>query len=141
MDRRPVKHLTEQEIDEHYSPEQAEAIRAAQRSWPKNYDKSTKSNQIPWSLRYIDPLTEISPESDKPVKQPWSHVDDTARLKTEDEIDEELRKLARSLPTNPADAEKMWLEFDKNFRVTVGSEEANRAFIDALTSFLGGSRS
>lgn len=115
---------------ERYPPEQRAAIEAAQKIIdPEKLQTRTGYRTDPWKIKYYDDLSKIDPVVDKPVRHPWTNLDDNSRLKTEDEFEEDLVKLMHEIPTprheNDFDT-KIWDRFDQNMRLTVGKEEAER---------------
>ncbi len=65
---------------------------------------------------------------DHPIRAPYSNIDPDLRLKTDDELDEDLAEFIHTLPENEnsPEADEAWMEFDKKLRLTVGKEEAER---------------
>jgi small subunit ribosomal protein S5 len=80
----------------------------------------------PWSLQYYDDLSKIDPVVDHPIRAPYSNMDATKRLKTEDEINEDLASFVADFPEdeNSPEASEAWTKFDRNLRLTVGKEES-----------------
>ena len=80
-------------------------------------------------MKYYDELTKIDPVVDKPVRAPMTNIDDNARLKTDAELEADFVKFMHEIPDpkheNDYDDE-LWEKFDKNLRLTVGREEAER---------------
>lgn len=119
-------------IPQHYSPEQRAAIEAAQNLIDlERLEKQTGMRTDPWKMKYYDELTKIDPVVDKPVLAPWSNTDDNSRMKTEDELEEDMIKFMNEIPEPKAENEndfdaELWDRFDKNLRLTVGREEAER---------------
>ncbi|KIW64116.1 hypothetical protein PV04_09072 [Phialophora macrospora] len=114
----------------HYSPEQRAAIQAAQKLIDfEKLQKQTGMRTDPWKLKYYDELTKIDPVVDKPVRAPMTNIDDNARIKTDEEIEADFVKFMNEIPDpkheNDYDQE-LWDKFDKNLRLTVGREEAER---------------
>ncbi len=113
-----------------YSPEQRAAIQAAQKIIdPEKLQQQTGNRTDPWRVRYYDDLAKINPVVDKPVKQPWTNLDENSRLKTDEEFEDDLVKLMHEIPSprHPNDFDpKLWDKFDENLRLTVGKEEAER---------------
>lgn len=114
-----------------YSPQQRAAIEAAEKLIdPEKLHQQTAVRTDPWKVNYYDDLTKINPVVDKPVRAPWSNTDEKSRLKTDDELAEDVVKFLHELPrpgvpTN-LDSKELWLQFDKNQRLTVGREEAEK---------------
>lgn len=117
-------------IPQHYSAEQRAAIEAAQNLIDlEKLDKQTGLRTDPWKMKYYDDLTKIDPVVDKPVRAPWTTVDDRSRLKTEDELEDDLIKFMQEIPAPKHENDfdpALWDKFDKNLRLTVGREEAER---------------
>lgn len=109
-----------------FSRRQLEAVNLASEQAQKFPSRSPKVKQDPWALQYFDDFTQIDPVVDKPVRAPWENIDQDARLKTDDELDNDLAKLSENLPQDRTQAEKVWLDMAKNWRATVGKEEAER---------------
>ncbi|KAJ9602779.1 28S ribosomal protein S5, mitochondrial [Cladophialophora chaetospira] len=119
-----------QDAPDHYSPEQRAAIEAAQKLIDVDkLQKQTGMRTDPWKLKYYDELTKIDPVVDNPVRAPMTNIDDNARLKTDEELEADFIKLMNEIPDpkheNDYDQE-LWDKFDKNLRLTVGREEAER---------------
>lgn len=81
-----------------------------------------------------DDLTYIDPVLDKPVRQPWSSLDDTSRLKTEDELNEDMAKFMLNMPQDEKAAAAAFEDFFNNNRITVGKESAEFAPRTALNT-------
>ncbi|EHY59252.1 28S ribosomal protein S5, mitochondrial [Exophiala dermatitidis] len=117
-------------IPQHYSAEQRAAIEAAQKLIDtEKLEKQTGMRKDPWKMKYFDDLTKIDPVVDKPVRAPWTNIDDQSRLKTEEELEDDLIKFMKKIPEpkheNDYDPE-LWDKFDRDLRLTVGREEAER---------------
>ena len=117
-------------IPEHYSAEQRAAIEAAQKLIDMDrLQKQTGPRTDPWKLKYYDELTKIDPVVDKPVRAPMTNIDDNSRVKTDQEMEDDFVKFINEIPDpkheNDFD-EGLWEKFDKNLRMTVGREEAER---------------
>lgn len=132
-----TQHVSKEELDKHFTPEQRAAIDAAYKAiGRKNMDKSTTANAIPWSLKYYDDLTQIDPVVDKPVKAPWTNIDEKSRLKTDAELDEDIMKFMNNMPDDDTQAAEAWMKFDENLRLTVGREESEMSPRSALAPSL-----
>lgn len=130
-----------------YSAQQRAAIAAAKKFGTLQHIKDSpgRMRAEPWTMEYFDDLTTIDPVIDKPVRAPWTNIDDAQRMKDDDEIAEDFLELAMK-QTNietwvdedgvehlvPGAAEEEWMEFDKNMRLTTGREEAELAPRSAL---------
>ena len=117
-------------MPEHYSAEQRAAIEAAQKLIDMDkLQTQTGMRTEPWKLNYYDELTKIDPVVDKPVRAPMTNIDDNSRLKTDEEMEDDFVKFINEIPEpkheNDFD-ESLWEKFDKNLRMTVGREEAER---------------
>lgn len=125
---RPYSGKEKRLLAEKYTPAQREAIFAGEEAIdPKHLAAQASSRQNHWSLKYFDDLSKIDPVVDHPVRAPYSNIDANLRLKTEDELDEDLARFINDLPPeNSPGAEEAWTEFYKNLRLTVGKEEAER---------------
>ncbi|EXJ94354.1 hypothetical protein A1O1_02748 [Capronia coronata CBS 617.96] len=127
QDYRSAKNGT---IPQHYSAEQRAAIEAAQKLIDaENLEKQTGLRTDPWKMKYYDDLTKIDPVVDKPVRAPWTTIDDNSRLKTEDELEDDLVNFMQRIPQPKHENDfdpTLWDKFDKNLRLTVGREEAER---------------
>ncbi|KEF53041.1 uncharacterized protein A1O9_10949 [Exophiala aquamarina CBS 119918] len=132
---------------ERYSPQQRAAIEAAKKFGTLQHIKDSpgRMRAEPWTMDYFDDLTTIDPVIDKPVRAPWTNIDDAQRMKDEDEIAEDFIEEAMkktSLETwvdedgvehlVPGAGENEWMEFDKNQRLTTGREESELAPRSAL---------
>lgn len=118
-----------------YTPEQLEAIRAAQDLIPKDaFDKGRNPARVdPWSLDYYDNFQTIDPVVDKPKLEPWDNIDDNSRMKTEEEIDDDLARMIQNPPEDtPEGGADFFENFDKKMRLTVGREEHERKPRSAL---------
>lgn len=111
-----------------YTSKQLEAIRAAQEVIPPDaFDKGRNPTRVdPWSIEYYDNLDKIDPVIDKPVLAPWENIDDTSRLKDEEEIEDDLAKMVENPPENEEAAADLFESFDRGMRLTVGSEAHER---------------
>ena len=119
-----------QDVPDHYSPEQRAAIEAARTLIDMDkLQQQTGQRTDPWKLKYYDELTKIDPVVDKPVRAPMTNIDDNARLKTDEELETDFVKFMNEIPEpkheNDYDPD-LWDKFDKNMRLTVGREEAER---------------
>lgn len=120
-----------------YTTRQIEAIRAAEEILPPGETLyAANLDRNPWRVKYLEDFTQMSPILDKPVKNPWENIDEDARLKTAEEIDEDLMRLMENLPENDQKAVEMFERFDQNFRVTVGSEKHEREPRSAMAPIL-----
>jgi small subunit ribosomal protein S5 len=117
-------------LDEKYTPAQRAAIDAGELAITnKHLASQASARQAHWSLRYFDDLAKIDPVVDHPIRAPYSNIDPNLRLKTGDELDADLATFIHNLPEdeNSAEAVEAWTKFDKNLRLTVGREEAERS--------------
>jgi small subunit ribosomal protein S5 len=124
---RPYNKGEKSRLAEKYTPAQLAAIDAGEEAIDRNHLASqASSRKNHWSLKYFDDLSKIDPAVDHPIRAPYSNMDATIRLKTEDELDEDLAKFIHDLPENEdsPEADEAWIEFDKKLRLTVGKEEA-----------------
>lgn len=116
-------------LAENYTPAQRAAIDAGEEAIdPKHLASQATSRENHWSLKYLDDLSKIDPVVDHPIRAPYSNTDPNLRLKTEDELHADLAKLIIDLPAdeNSPEAAQAFVNFDKNLRLTVGREEAER---------------
>ena len=116
-------------LAEKYTPEQRDAIEVGEDAVkPEHLAGQASSRQNHWSLKYFDDLSKIDPVVDHPIRAPYSNTDPNLRLKTEDELDEDLARFIHNLPENEdsPEADEAWTKFDKELRLTVGKEEAER---------------
>jgi small subunit ribosomal protein S5 len=116
-------------LDEKYTPAQRAAIDAGELAITnKHLASQASAREAHWSLRYFDDLSKIDPVVDHPIRAPYSNIDPNLRLKTGDELDEDLATFIHNLPEdkNSPEADEAWIEFDKKLRLTVGREEAER---------------
>ena len=125
---RRFRQIKKGEWEQNYSPEQVEAIEAASKLInPENFKVGKGAPRTdPWSMNYYDNFEKINPVVDKPIRAPMTNIDDTQRMKTEEEFDQDLAKLMENLPASEQEGVKMFEEFDKNLRLTTGREEAER---------------
>jgi small subunit ribosomal protein S5 len=115
------------ENSEAYSSEQRAAIEAASKLIDLDtMDKQTAARSDPWRLKYYDELTKIDPVVDRPVRAPMTNIDDNARDKTDDELEEDFAKFISEIPDEKEIDESMWDKYDKDMRLTIGREEAER---------------
>lgn len=105
-----------------YSPEQMAAIEAGEKIISGEQLSETSERVDPWSPNYFDDLSHIDPFVDKPVRAPWSTADDTPRMKTEEELDDELGQLLQDMPAKESSEDQVWESYLKNMRVTVGGD-------------------
>lgn len=75
-------------------------------------------------MEYTQDMTEVDPVLDKPVRQPWTNLDDNSRLKTDDELDEDIVKFMMNMPENQDQAEDALQKFLDTNRITIGKETA-----------------
>lgn len=122
-----IRPLSEEQINQHYTPEQAEAIKQTQQYLKKSFEdmtSSTAQNLKPWTMQYVQPMTEIDPVLDKAVKAPWTNLDDNSRLKTEGELTEDIMRFMQNMPEGERDSETALQNFLATNRITVGRPEA-----------------
>lgn len=106
-----------------YTPAQLAAIEAGEEAVdPEDLATQGTVRVDPFALQYLDDLSQIVPVIDKPVRAPETNYDPNLRLKTEDEIAEDLADWVQDLPNNPDRVE--WMKFLDENRLTVGKEEA-----------------
>jgi small subunit ribosomal protein S5 len=55
-----------------------------------------------------------------------TNIDDNARDKTDDELEEDFAKFISEIPDEKEIDESMWDKYDKDMRLTIGREEAER---------------
>jgi len=130
-----------------YSPQQRAAIEAAKKFGTLQHIKDTpgRMRAEPWTMEYFDDLTTIDPVIDKPVRAPWTNIDDAQRLKDDEEIEgdfieEAMKKTGLETWVDedgvehliPSAGDNEWIDFDKNLRLTTGREEAELAPRSAL---------
>jgi hypothetical protein len=111
-----------EKLREVYSPEQMAAIEAGEKAISGAQLGETSERADPWSPDYFDDLSQVDPFLDKPVRAPWSTADETPRMKTEDEIDDELAQLTLDMPAEGSSDDQVWENYIKNMRVTVGGD-------------------
>lgn len=111
-----------------YTSEQLASIEAGEEAVDsKHLAAQATSRMNHWSLKYLDDLSKIDPVVDHPLRAPYSNTDPDQRLKTSDEIDEDLAKFIHEMPPEGSPhAEQAWTDFERNLRLTVGREEAER---------------
>jgi small subunit ribosomal protein S5 len=126
---KPYNENEREKLAEKYTPALRAAIEIGEQAVkPEHLASQASSRKNHWSLKYFDDLSKIDPVVDHPVRAPYSNIDPNIRLKTEDELDEDLAKFIQDLPENEdsPEAEEAWTKFDKKLRLTVGKEEAER---------------
>ena len=111
-----------------YTSKQLQAIRAAQEVIPQDaFDQGQNPGRVdPWSVDYYDNFEKIDPVVDKPITAPWENFDDTSRLKTEEEIEEDLAKMVENPPQTEEETADFFENFDRSMRLTVGKESHER---------------
>ena len=132
---RPSRKRTPADVYKPYTAEEKEALKkkytqaqlAAIEAGEEAVDPEDLATQgtvrvDPFALQYLDDLSQIVPVIDKPVRAPESNYDPNLRLKTEDEMAEDLANWMQDLPDNPDKVE--WMKFLDQNRLTVGKEEA-----------------
>ena len=108
-----------------YTPEQLEAIKAAEESIDReDLRRQGAIRQDSFALPYFDDLSYIHPVVDKPIRASESNYDPNLRYKEEDELLDDVVDWAQNLPENPEPSD--WTKFQDNLRLTVGKEEAER---------------
>ena len=117
---KPYQPAELEKLRELYSPEQMAAVEAGEKIISGKELSNTSERVDPWSPNYFDDLTMVDPLLDKPVRAPWHTADETPRMKTEEEIDEELGQLLRDMPPEENSQDQVWENYLKNMRVTVG---------------------
>ena len=125
--REKIVKLPKDEIEKHYSPEQAAAIQLTQQHLDSSIEdmhERTNDNWRPWAMRYQQDMTQMDPVYDKAVKQPWTTIDPNSRLKTEDELDDDMVEFMQNMPTDEREAEEALMKFLAENRVTVGRPES-----------------
>lgn len=123
---RQLERLEEKDIKENFTPAQAEAIKETQKhlKFDRKFEQGTVANKKPWTMSYFQNLTEIDPIADKPVKAPWSNLDETSRLKTDDEFNDDIVRFMQNMPENENEAVEAFDKFLAENRITVGKESA-----------------
>lgn len=121
-----IRRLTKEEIQQNYTRAQAAAIEATQShlKFDDEYKNTTVQSKGSWKMSYVEDMTEIDPVLDKPVRAPWTNLDDNARLKTEDELDEDIMNFMQNMPENDKEAADAFQRFIDTNRITVGKETA-----------------
>lgn len=110
-------------LKDKYTPAQLEAIEAGEEAVdPEDLATQGTVRVDPFALQYLDDLSQIVPVIDKPVRAPETNYDPNLRLKTEDEIAEDLADWMQYVPENADRVE--WMKFLDENRLTVGKEEA-----------------
>ncbi|KAF3483143.1 mitochondrial 37S ribosomal protein MRPS5 [Arthroderma uncinatum] len=111
-------------MKEEYSAEQIKAIEAGEKAIPdEDMEKQSQLRDDPWALKYIDDFSTIEPVVDHHIRAPITNSDPNSRLKTDDEITEDVANFVSDLPDEPLTGPE-WLKFMDNMRMTVGKEEA-----------------
>lgn len=121
-----VKQLPQEHIKQNFTPEQAEAIKQTQKhlKFDKKFEEATARNTRPWTMPYFQDLSEVDPLADKPVKSPWSSLDENARLKTDDELNEDIARFMQNIPADDEKAAEAFQTFLDTNRILVGKESA-----------------
>ena len=112
------------ELQEKYTPAQMEAIKIGEKDITTKALARAPRRADPWSLDYFDDLSEVHPEVDKPIRAPFSNTDANLRLKTEDELAEDLAKFVQDYPDDAKEEDDSWMKWQQNLRLTVGKSEA-----------------
>lgn len=121
-------------LEQKYTPAQMAAVRAGEEAVnPKDFEKADLRKD-PWSLRYLDDLSEIDAVIDKPIRAPYSNTDPRQRLKTEEEIDEGLTEYMNSIGTGLDFSEKGELQASEDPSNDIS--DVNRQQEEALMNIL-----
>ena len=108
-----------------YTPAQLAALEAGETAIDReDLAKQATLREDPFAFEYIDDFSKIHPMVDKPVRAPKENYDPKQRMKTEDEIAEDLAKFIQDMPENPSRLD--YMKFVDNMRLTVGKEAAER---------------
>ncbi|KMP08755.1 37S ribosomal protein S5 [Coccidioides immitis RMSCC 2394] len=108
---------------EEYSGKQIAAIEAGEKSIdPEDLAKQFHQRDDPWAIQYLDDFSTIEPVIDHHKRAPVTNYDLNSRLKTEDEIVDDLAEYIMNMPDDATTAD--WLRFTDNMRLTVGKAEA-----------------
>lgn len=118
-----------------YTAAQLKAIELTQKHL--NYEPLRETLDLPRTMQDVErgeDLTYIDPVLDKPVRQPWSSLDENSRLKTEDELNEDMARFMQNMPQDEKAAAAAFQQFFDNNRITVGKESAEFAPRSALNT-------
>ena len=108
-----------------YTPEQLEAIKAGEESIDReDLFRQGAIREDSFALPYFDDLSYVHPVVDKPVRAPESNYDPNLRYKEEGELLDDVVDWAQNLSEKTEASD--WTDFQKNLRLTVGKEEAER---------------
>lgn len=106
-----------------YSPEQIKAIEAGEKAIPdEDVEKQFTLRDDPWALKYVDDFSTIEPVVDHHIRAPITNSDPNSRLKTDDELAEDLAKFVKDMPEEPSVVDL--IKFFDNTRLTAGKAEA-----------------
>ena len=129
---RPYESADIDALKEKYTESQIAAIKAGEEQLLDTINSSKVSERTdPWSLNYFDDLSKVDPVADKPIRAPYENFDYNARLKTQDELDDDIARLVENLPENATLDQYAALE--KKIRLTTGDEKAERNPRSALS--------
>ncbi|KAK2882668.1 hypothetical protein FQN49_000142 [Arthroderma sp. PD_2] len=113
------------EMKAEYSAEQLKAIEAGEKAIPdEDVEKQFTLRDDPWALKYIDDFSTIEPVVDHHIRAPITNTDPNSRLKTDEELTEDLAKFITDMPEDATTAD--WLRFTDNMRLTTGKAESER---------------
>ena len=108
-----------------YTKEQLASIEAGEAAIDtKDLEDQAILREDQMGLPYLDDLSKIHPVVDKPVRAPEENYDLAQRLKTEDELLEDVVDWFEQAPGKPDVMD--FAKFQQNQRLTVGKEEAER---------------
>lgn len=113
-------------LKESYTPAQLEAIEAGEAAIDReDLARQATLRNDPFAFAYYDDFAKIHPVVDNPVRPPkGKNYDPKQRLKTEDEITEDLAKFVQNMPEEPSRLD--YMKYIDNVRLTKGKEEAER---------------
>lgn len=106
-----------------YSPEQIKAIEAGEKAIPdKDVDEQFSLRDDPWALKYVDDFSTIEPVVDHHIRSPVTNHDPNSRLKTHDELVDDVANFIKDMPDEPSALSLQ--RFFENVRLTTGKAEA-----------------
>ena len=112
------------DLEKKYTPAQMEAIKIGEDDITLKALQRAPRRVDPWSLDYFDDLSEVHPVVDKAIRAPASNTDANLRLKTEDELADDVVKFMEDMPEDAKSDDSAWMKWHQNLRVTVGKPEA-----------------
>ncbi|EGD97592.1 37S ribosomal protein S5 [Trichophyton tonsurans CBS 112818] len=120
---RPYTEAEKAHMKNVYSPEQIKAIEAGEKAIPdKDVDEQFNLRDDPWALKYVDDFSTIEPVVDHHIRSPITNHDPNSRLKTHDELVDDVANFIKDMPDEPSALSLQ--KFFENVRLTTGKAEA-----------------